>query len=141
MQSTVGDLGMNDGGSVRVVDQLIEYACERGMLNADQVKQLEATGFIKRRYSLADGPADGRWTERYWEGFDPTVEVETGEVDIILGVGHDQAGEGMTRATRSGRRSQGARRGRKWTSRRARQVRRALARAWRQPGAGGGKAA
>ena len=131
---------LRTGGDVRVVDQIIEYTREQGLLSADDLARLTALGFVREPAPAGEHSRDGRWTERHWEGFtcedapyeDGDGEGRTAEPDET---------ETAIQASRSGRRSQGGRRGTKWKGRRARRVRRALARAWRQPGSSGGKTA
>lgn len=124
---------------MRVVDQIIEYTREQGLLNTDDLDRLTSAGFIKQRPAPIDSPVDGRWTERHWEGF--TCEGHQEEADEGEPAGADEPDETelTVRSSKSGRRGQAERHGRRWTPRRARRVRRQLARAWRQPARHGGK--
>ena len=124
---------------MRVVDQIIEYSREQGLLNADDLDRLTAAGFIKQRPAPIGSPIDGHWTERHWEGFTSDVDEEEAEELELVTVDDSDETELMLRSSKAGRRGQAARRGRRWTPRRARRVRRYLARAWRQPTRQGGK--
>ena len=123
-------LRLQTGGNVRVVDQIITYAREQGILSAHDLERLVASGFIKDTRTEDTGPADGRWTERHWGAVDGWIVYEEGESNQIS-FETDETEEAV-QASKSGRRSQGARRGARWTGHRARRVQRSLARAWRQ---------
>lgn len=126
---------------MRVVDQIIEYAREQGLLSADDLERLAAAGFVKQEPEPAERPVDGRWTERHWESFTSEVDREEDAEHEPVTSGEPDETELALRSSKSGRRGQAERHGRRWKPRRARRVRRQLARVWRQPGRRGDKTA
>ena len=70
---------LQTGGDVRVVDQIITYAREHGMLSAHDLERLVASGFVKDTQTEDERPADGRWTERHWGAVDGRIVYEEGE--------------------------------------------------------------
>lgn len=115
---------------MRVVDQIIEYAREQGMLSADDLERLAASGFVKKEQPETERPVDGRWTERHWRGTSGQVSYEERDGDRVT-FEEDETEEAI-QASKAGRRGRGASRGKRWSGRRARRVRRSLARTWRQ---------
>ena len=116
---------------MRIVDQIIKYAQEQGMLSADDLERLAASGFVEQAQPTGERPSDGRWTERHWGAIgSQVVSEDDGGDQALFEVDETEA---AIQSSKAGRRGHGASRGKRWAWRRARRVRRALARAWRQP--------
>ncbi len=100
------------------------------MLRADDLERLVARGWVREAQTEGERPADCRWTERHWGAGDGRIVHEEGE-DSQASFELDESEEAIE-ASKSGRRSQGGRRGARWKGHRARRVQRSLARAWRR---------
>ena len=94
---------LQTGGNVRVVDQIITYAREQGILSAHDLERLVAIGFIKDTQTEDKQPADGRWTERHWGAVDGWIVYEEGESNQTS-FETDETEE-ATEASKSGRRT------------------------------------